>query len=239
MRGNILPDASGPFRVRRAPYNDNKKQRVGTMNVTAEMYIVISLMFAVFAAVAAVGTSIVLGAGFERLRAGFEIIRKQTGFFADAIHKLDERTQEISAETGKLREAVNGMGDRVERVEKTTGFFSDAIHSLEQQILAGGAVTVPDAVHNDHSEAGEPVLSHAWITAGEDEAMTSDTDYLLGNLHTLLMPERPDTQQWETPELSADTAEQARTSRLPDLLMSYFRTETRGDVSSGKEVVFH
>ena len=63
------------------------------MSISAETYIVISLMFAVFAAVAAVGTSVVLGAGVERLRAGFELVKRQSGFFSDAIYKLDQRTE--------------------------------------------------------------------------------------------------------------------------------------------------
>jgi hypothetical protein len=101
------------------------------MSVSAEMYIVISLMFAVFAAVAAVGTSVVLGAGYERLRAGFEVVRRQTGFFADAIHKLDERTQLLDQETNALREGLSLTNEKVERVDKQTAFFSDAIHALE------------------------------------------------------------------------------------------------------------
>lgn len=107
------------------------------MTVSAETYIVISLMFAVFAAVAAVGTSVVLGAGFERLRAGFEIVRKQSGFFADAIYKLDQRTQKLDEETAKLKAGAVSLGERVDRVEKTTTFLADEINSIEQRILMG------------------------------------------------------------------------------------------------------
>ena len=107
------------------------------MSVSAETYIVISLMFAVFAAVAAVGTSVVLGAGFERLRAGFEIVRKQSGFFADAIYKLDQRTQKLDEEQAKIKGNVTHLGERVERVEKTATFLADGINSLEQRILQG------------------------------------------------------------------------------------------------------
>ncbi len=72
------------------------------MSEIAETYLVISLLMAVFAAVAAVGTALVLGVGFERLRCGFEIVRKQTAFFSDAIHKLDERTGALDSRTGLL-----------------------------------------------------------------------------------------------------------------------------------------
>lgn len=206
------------------------------MSVSAEMYIVISLMFAVFAAVAAVGSSIVLGAGFERLRAGFEIIRKQTGFFADAIHKLDQRTEELSAQTGKLQEAVSGMAVKVERVEKTTGFFSDAIHSLEQKILDGGFADSRQQKQTEHAVREEPLLPReiSWITASESDAMMTGDGGLMDNMRSLMMPPKAEQEQQETSATEGQAAE-TRNAGLPNLLMSYFRDETRG----GKEIVYH
>lgn len=61
------------------------------MEVSVETYLVVALAFAVFSAVTAIGSSLVLGIGFERLRAGFEIVRKQTGYFSDAIFTLEKR----------------------------------------------------------------------------------------------------------------------------------------------------
>ena len=72
------------------------------MSVESDVYLVISLTFAVFAAVAAVGTSLVLGVGFERLRSGFELVRKQTAFFSDAIYKLDQKTNDLDHKTVTL-----------------------------------------------------------------------------------------------------------------------------------------
>lgn len=123
------------------------------MTVSAEMYIVISLMFAVFAAVAAVGSSLVLGVGFERLRSGFELVKKQTGFFADAIHKLDERTNELGEENQEIKKAVAGVTDRVNSVEKQTSFFFDSLNSLESQILKGQPIKTEEPV------ADEPVVT--------------------------------------------------------------------------------
>ncbi|MCB9978995.1 MAG: hypothetical protein H6862_05280 [Rhodospirillales bacterium] len=78
------------------------------MQISVETLLVISLVLAVFSAVVALGTSLVLGAGFERLRAGFdnlrsgfEIIAKQTGFFSDAIHKLDMKV--MGLEEGRMK----------------------------------------------------------------------------------------------------------------------------------------
>lgn len=120
------------------------------MSVSAETYIIISLMFAVFAAVAAIGTSVVLGAGFERLRAGFEVIKSQSGFFADAIYKLDARTEQLGAETAKLKAGMVDAQDRVGRVEKQTSFIADELGELSQRILSGTPAS-PDMKKHDGS----------------------------------------------------------------------------------------
>lgn len=67
------------------------------MDVSVETYLVVALAFAVFSAVTAIGSSLVLGIGFERLRAGFEVVRKQTGYFSDAIFTLEKRVDEQDA----------------------------------------------------------------------------------------------------------------------------------------------
>lgn len=67
-----------------------------------ETYVVVSLAFAVFAAVTAIGSAIVLGVGYERLRAGLErvkegldLLNRQTGFFSTALFKLENRVDAI------------------------------------------------------------------------------------------------------------------------------------------------
>jgi putative ubiquitin-RnfH superfamily antitoxin RatB of RatAB toxin-antitoxin module len=67
-----------------------------------ETYVVVSLAFAVFAAVTSVGAAIVLGVGYERLRAGLEkvkegldLLNRQTGFFSTALFKLENRVDAI------------------------------------------------------------------------------------------------------------------------------------------------
>src|SRR5690554_6215011 len=85
------------------------------MTLSVEELLVVSLLIAVFAAVSTIGTSLFLGDGFERLRAGFENIKKQTAFFSDAIHKLD---------------------GRVDGLEKQSGYFFEAITKLEQDAVA-------------------------------------------------------------------------------------------------------
>jgi hypothetical protein len=65
------------------------------MTSMMETCLIIALSFAVFSAVATVGASLALGIGFERLRAGYEVIRKQTGYFSDQIYRLDKRVETL------------------------------------------------------------------------------------------------------------------------------------------------
>lgn len=198
------------------------------MSVSADMYIVISLMFAVFAAVAAVGTSVVLGAGYERLRAGFEVIRKQTGFFADAIHKLDERTKELGQETSDLKEAMTSMAGTVERVDKQTGFFADAIHNLELKVESAPGVQLKEETPVQEEA---PLLPENLdlLTAGSE--IEPDKD-LLGNM-SFLSASAPKAEPAEQPVVEAPKAA-AKNEGLSKLLTSYFR----GD-SAGQEVTYH
>lgn len=69
-----------------------------------EIYVIVALAFAVFAAVSAIGSAIVLGIGYERLRAGLErvkegldIVGRQTGFFSNELHRLEQRMDEAKA----------------------------------------------------------------------------------------------------------------------------------------------
>jgi len=190
------------------------------MSVSADMYIVISLMFAVFAAVAAVGTSVVLGAGYERLRAGFEIIRKQTGFFADAIHKLDERTKALGEETGAMKEAVSSLSVTVERVDKQTGFFSDAIQSIEQRMSPEQPKREEPVVEKD-----EPILPREmdYLTMDQDEP----------NMDILNDMQFMTAGQKEAPRPEQVAKEKPQEKGLSNLLSSYFRGE------SAQEVTFH
>jgi septal ring factor EnvC (AmiA/AmiB activator) len=91
-------------------------------------------MMAVFSAVAAVGTSIVLGAGFERLRCGFEIVRKQTGFFSDAIHKLEQKVEIVDQQTSNFTHSINTLEAKVVNVGEQAGAFSSSIQKLEQKV---------------------------------------------------------------------------------------------------------
>ncbi len=104
------------------------------MSVDVETIVAVSIMMAVFSAVAAVGTSIVLGAGFERLRNSFEIVRKQSGFFSDAIHKLEEKMEVVDENTGRFSQSISLLDRKVANVGEQTNSFTDKVKHLENKV---------------------------------------------------------------------------------------------------------
>lgn len=165
-----------------------------------ETIVAISIMMAVFSAVAAVGTSLVLGAGFERLRCGFEVISKQTGFFSDAIHKLekkmdvvDQQTVQVSRTLSTLEGKVENVGEqanifsdtmqklerKIDVVDRQSGFFGDAIHKLERQIdLAGQHEEVISRKLEEHADTD-------LISTRKTEALVSQAETLLSQMSLL------------------------------------------------------
>ena len=190
------------------------------MSIEVETIVAVSVMMAVFSAVAAVGTSIVLGAGFERLRCGFEVIRKQTGFFSDAIHKLEQKVEEVDGETARVTDAVstmeekvNNVGDqanafsdsmqklsqKVEVVDKQTGFFGEAIHKLEQKV---------EAVDQHEEIVREKLEQHAdtdLISTEKTEALVSHAEDLLNQMNVLAVKMDRKSEEKTHPETLLST----------------------------------
>ncbi|MCB9990967.1 MAG: hypothetical protein H6867_06260 [Rhodospirillales bacterium] len=127
------------------------------MTLSVETLLVVSLLMAVFAAVSTVGTSLFLGAGYERLRNGFENIRKQTAFFSDAIHKLD---------------------GRVEGIEKQSTYFFEAISELEQKVDAPVPHDAP-VIEAAREEVQEDIDVPSLLSATKDDVLHTQTDNLL------------------------------------------------------------
>ena len=211
------------------------------MSVSAETYIVISLMFAVFAAVAAVGTSVVLGAGFERLRAGFDVIRRQSGFFADAIHKLDQRTQKLDEEQARMKGQVYHLGERVERADKQVTFAVEAIGALEQRILEGSPAqaaprpgvtmraTMPSAAPQ---AAPQPIRIASGFVAVPKPDLPQRRGEVVPEFETL--PKlRPEEERIMPISLECG---QEEPSGLTTLLSQYFTGEQSG---GGRGVIYH
>ncbi|MCB1592976.1 MAG: hypothetical protein KDI90_11060 [Alphaproteobacteria bacterium] len=164
------------------------------MSLEVETVVAISIMMAVFSAVAAVGTSIVLGAGFERLRSGFEVVRKQTGFFSDAIHKLEKKMEQVDAETGRVTEAINEMEMKVTNVGEQANAFSDSVQVLERkvEIVDKQAGYFGEAIHKleqkiDTMDAHEDIIrSKLAEHADTDLISTSKTEALVSHAEDLL-----------------------------------------------------
>lgn len=221
-------------------------KRVGTMTISPETYIVISLMFAVFAAVAAVGTSVVLGAGFERLRAGFDLVKRQSGFFADAIYKLDQRTQKLDEEQSKLKSGLYNVGERMDRVEKQVTFMGDAVSSLEQRILQGSptqaAAKQAIRMHPVHTVSpSRPKVQTGFVgRAPVREQANAQPQPIMSGLFRDFPEEAPvhsdlrnDVQNYS--EGGALEDPDTSSGGLTTLLARYFT----GEQSGGKGVVYH
>lgn len=170
------------------------------MTLDVETIVAVSLMMAVFSAVAAVGTSLVLGAGFERLRNGFEVIRKQTGFFSDAIHKLEEKVECVDAQTSRFSESINALDAKVTNVGEQANVFSDTVSNLEKKVTVVDKQTgfFSEAIHklekkveltSDHEDVVAEKLEKAAhtdiISTGKAEALVAHAEDLLSQVSTL------------------------------------------------------
>jgi Na+/phosphate symporter len=217
------------------------------MTLDVETIVAVCLMMAVFSAVAAVGTSLVLGAGFERLRNGFEIVRKQTGFFSDAIHKLEQKVEIVDEQTGKFTNAIHTLESKVSNVgeqanlfagavgkleekvgivDRQTGFFSDAIHKLEKQVEIIGA---HEQIVSKKMENG---ASNDLISTGKAEALVSHAEDLLTQMS--MLAHRMQEQKADTLSASAQET-QTLNLKLPE----YANFFSMNGSDSSEEVRYH
>jgi len=135
-----------------------------------ETYVVVSMAFAVFAAVTSVGAAIVLGVGYERLRAGLErvkegldVLNRQTGFFSTAIFKLEKRVDEIDPAQPRMIMEDEPVQAKTARKAKTTSrgkgkkakthlddLPATTLTGVEKDSNSGGiTITVPVTTAND------------------------------------------------------------------------------------------
>ncbi len=214
------------------------------MSLEVETIVAVSMMMAVFAAVAAVGTSIVLGAGFERLRSGFEVIRKQTGFFSDAIHKLEQKMEVVDEQTSSFgqsihtleakvtsvgeqanafTEHVGNLEKKVEVVDKQTGFFSNAIHDLEKKI---------ETIGEHEQVVSEKMKTHAHtdlISTGKAEALVAHAEDLLTQMSSL-------AEKLTAPRQDAPQVQEDLRMSMPKNLAQYAFNSYGGD---SEEIRYH
>lgn len=143
------------------------------MDVSVETYLVIALAFAVFSAVTAIGSSLVLGIGFERLRAGFEVVRKQTGYFSDAIFTLEKRVdeQDVKMATGGIN--TDKAESLVRHAENLLTELTHVARGMKTETQAPAAAEESRPMTIDvKNEALPTTISHyasQWGDLGNDE----------------------------------------------------------------------
>lgn len=215
------------------------------MTMEVETIVAVSLMMAVFSAIAAIGTSVVLGAGFERLRCGFEVIRKQTGFFSDAIHKLeqkvevvDEQASSFSQSIHQMEAKVSGVGEqanaftsvvqslekKVNVVDKQTGFFSQAIQKLDKKI------DTINAHEEIVSEKMEAAAGSDLISTGKAEALVAHAEDLMSQMSMMALKMSEPAPK----SVSEEQVQQGLTISIPQNL-GHSVAQTHGEESA----VFH
>jgi hypothetical protein len=109
--------------------------------------LIVALSFAVFSAVATVGASLALGIGFERLRAGYEVIRKQSGYFSDQIYKLDKRVDTLEKNDPMLPAGIVSKDQPMSREDKPAYLSIDSglIAQARQEQSLGVSFDAPSA----------------------------------------------------------------------------------------------
>lgn len=182
------------------------------MSVDVETIVAVSIMMAVFSAVAAIGSSLVLGAGFERLRSGMDVIRKQTGFFSDAIHRLEEKMEVVDKQTGQVSrsievietkvqnvgeqanaftKSVQNLERKVEIVDQQAGYFGDAIYKLENKV---NLVSEHENIISERIEAGADANV---ISVEKTEALVTHAEDLLSQMGVLADKISDDSDQYQ------------------------------------------
>lgn len=143
------------------------------MDVSVETYLVVALAFAVFSAVTAIGSSLVLGIGFERLRSGFEVVRKQTGYFSDAIFTLEKRVdeQDVKLATGGIN--TDKAESLVRHAENLLTELTHVARGMKVDAVAPTAEDNTPMTIEIKNEALPTTMSHyssQWGDLGQDES---------------------------------------------------------------------
>lgn len=162
------------------------------MMISIETFMLVSLAFAVFAAITAIGASILLSVGYERLRntmqrlkEGLDLVSRQTGFFAEALHRLDQKVDTVETNTQRFSDSIDNLQTNVDRVDRQTGHFSNTLHQLEEKLkeidVGTRPITLQDLMdnpesHDDGVEAAdnEDLEVPALLTISSD--ILADTD---------------------------------------------------------------
>lgn len=150
-----------------------------------QTYMVISLAFAVFAAIAAVGAAITLSISFERLRNGFakvremvDVLNRQTGFFSTAIHNMEQRVDALDARQGVLETQTAESNARTDSMLRyAENMVVQAKHEIKQE-MASQLPQQDNHAQSVHDPLGQTQALHAEIPKA---AARSGMDALLAD----------------------------------------------------------
>ncbi|HNQ91649.1 MAG TPA: hypothetical protein PKI93_01825 [Alphaproteobacteria bacterium] len=139
-----------------------------------EIYVVVALAFAVFAAVSAIGSAIVLGIGYERLRFGLErvkegldLVGRQAGFFSSELYRLDQKVDEIAT---KPKRAASKPRAKAAKKTKLSEVAPEPLHQ------EGGSISVPMALKPSNDWASFQSLAREEALANFAKTGASGTD---------------------------------------------------------------
>jgi hypothetical protein len=157
---------------------------------TEQTYMVVSLAFAVFAAITAVGGAIVLSIGFERMRNGFnkvkemvDVLNRQTGFFSTAIHTMEQRVEALDVRQGTLENLTVDSNERTDSMLRyAETMVTQAKHEMKQEVRSASQ---PTHVRNPVDDQLEDYMKQSSFTSQREnepvhsgiEALTIDQPY--------------------------------------------------------------
>lgn len=173
------------------------------MTLNAETVLAVSILLSVFAAIAALGSSLVLGAGFERLRAGFEAIAKQTSFFSDMLNKLDKKVAVVDGQTAQASKSIHKLELQVEGITEQTNICAGSIQQLAEKV--GCMDSLPAADHEQ--EPANPLVNiqhyfksearNALVAAGKEKEL-KQKNIVRARMHAIAQEiDRP--SPWQEP----------------------------------------
>lgn len=129
-----------------------------------QTYMVISLAFAVFAAITAVGAAITLSISFERMRNGFakvkemvDVLNRQTGFFSTAIHNIEQKVETLDARQEALATQTAESNERTDSMLRyAETMVVQAKHEIKQEIQ--GSQTLNQAQETQYDSMPQAML---------------------------------------------------------------------------------
>lgn len=152
-----------------------------------QTYMVISLAFAVFAAITAVGAAITLSIGFERMRNGFnkvkemvDVLNRQTGFFSTAIHNMEQKVEALDARQEVLETKTVESNERTDSMLRyAETMVIQAKHEIKQELGTQDTLNPKEEPKTDYTQQAMLQAEQAEVRArsGMDALLSDDNSH--------------------------------------------------------------